>query len=68
VAVGSITGVLYPSTDSGKTTTYASGEFGPAYFSHRSRQAENLTVVLPSASGCAARRINLLPSNGWLAV
>ncbi len=32
VAVGSITGVLFPSTESGKSTTYASGDFAPAYF------------------------------------
>ena len=33
VAVGRITGVLFPSTDSANTATHASGQFAPAYFS-----------------------------------
>ncbi len=65
VAVGSITGVLYPSTNSGKTTTYASGEFSPAYFS-TAHGAENLTVVFHLPPGVQpAESIYYPATGGW---
>ena len=65
VSVGSITGVLYPSTDSGKTTTYASGEFAPAYFS-TAHGSENLTVVFLLPPGVQpAESIYYPATGGW---
>jgi hypothetical protein len=65
VAVGSLTGVLYPSTDSGKTTTYASGQFAPAYFS-TAHGSENLTVVFHLPPGVQpAESIYYPATGGW---
>jgi hypothetical protein len=65
VAVGSITGVLYPSTDSGKSTTYTSGEFAPAFFS-TAHGGENLTVVFLLPPGVQpAESIYYPATGGW---
>jgi hypothetical protein len=65
VSVGSITGVLYPSTESGKTTTYASGEFAPAYF-ETAHGSNNLTVVFHLPVGVQpAESIYYPATGGW---
>jgi hypothetical protein len=65
VSVGSISGVLYPSTESGKTTTYASGEFAPAYF-ETAHGSNNLTVVFHLPVGVQpAESIYYPATGGW---
>ena len=57
--LGSITGVLYPAPIPGKPTTYASGEFAPAYFT-TAHGNKNLTVIFHLPPGVQPPESHLL--------
>ncbi len=63
VAVGRITGVLFPSTDSANAATHASGQFAPAYFP-TAHGAENLTVVFHLPPGVQPGESIYYPATG----
>ena len=63
VTVSGITGVLYPSTDSGKTTTYASGEFSPAYYT-TAHGGTNMTVIFLLPAGVQSTESIYYPATG----
>ena len=65
VAISGITGMLYPSTESGKTDTYASGEFSPAYFT-AAHGSTSLTVIFHLPQGVQpAESIYYPATGGW---
>jgi hypothetical protein len=63
VAVGKITGMLYPSTETGKTDTYASSKFSPAYYT-TAHGATNLTVIFLLPPGVQPGESIYYPATG----
>jgi hypothetical protein len=65
VKVDGITGMLHPSTESGKTDTYASGEFSPAYYTTASGST-NMSVIFHLPTGVQTTESIYIPaSGGW---
>ena len=63
VAISGITGMLYPSTDAGKTDTYASSEFSPAYYT-TAHGSTNLTVIFHLPPGVQPSESIYYPATG----